>query len=62
MNKTIDPRKNYVIAMRLGAIGGGLFVTLATKAIPKMLTYTMSGIMQSMMSQMSEQGCDPKEM
>jgi CheY-specific phosphatase CheX len=53
--------KNYAVAILLGAIGGGLFVTLATKAIPKMMTQMMSGMMKNMMSQMSESGCDPSE-
>ena len=53
--------KNYAVAILFGAIGGGLFVTLATKAIPKMMTQMMSGMMKNM-SQMSESGCDPSEM
>jgi len=57
-----DPKKNYAVALLLGAIGGGLFVTLATKAIPKMMAQMMSGMMQNMMFQMSESGCDPSEM
>jgi hypothetical protein len=57
-----DPLKDYAVAILLGAIGGGLFVTLATKAIPKMMTQMMSGMMKNMMSQMSESGCDPSEM
>jgi CheY-specific phosphatase CheX len=62
MNTMSDQRKNYAIAILIGAIGGGLFVTLATKAIPKMMTQMMSGMMQNMMSRMSESGCDPSEM
>ena len=62
MNTKCDPRKNYAVAILLGAVGGGLFVTLATKAIPKMMTQMMAGMMQNMMSQMSESGCDPSEM
>jgi len=62
MNTMSDQRKNYAIAILIGAIGGGLFVTLATKAIPKMMTQMMSGMMKNMMSQMSESGCDPSEM
>ena len=62
MNTQNDLRKNYAAAILLGAVGGGLFVTLATKAIPKMMTQMMSGIMPNMMSHMSESGCDPSEM
>ena len=62
MNTMRDPLKDYAVAILLGAIGGGLFVTLATKAIPKMMTQMMSGMMQNMMSHMIESGCDPSEM
>ena len=61
MNNQSDPCKNYAVAILLGAVGGGLFVTLATRAIPKMMSQMMSGMMQNMMSQMSESGCDPSE-
>jgi CheY-specific phosphatase CheX len=46
----------------LGAIGGGLVVAVATKAIPKMMSQMMAGMMQNMMAQMGEAGCDPGEM
>ena len=62
MNTMREPTKNYAVAILLGAIGGGLFVTLATKAVPKMMTQMMAGMMKNMMSQMSESGCDPSEM
>ena len=54
--------KNYAVAILLGGIGGGILVALATKAIPKMMTQIMSGMMKNMISQMSESGCDPSEM
>lgn len=44
-----------VWAFVLGAIGGGVFVALTTKAIPKM----MSSMMRNMMAQMSKDGCNP---
>ena len=50
--------RKYVFALALGAIGGGLLVAWATRAIPKM----MSGMMQNMMVGMREEGCDPAEM
>jgi hypothetical protein len=62
LNTMRDPMKNYAVAILLGAIGGGLFVTLATRAIPKMMTQMMSGMMKNMMSQMSESDCGPSEM
>ena len=48
----------YVLAALLGAIGGGLVVLLATRAIPKM----MSQMMAHMGAQMKEGGCEPSEM
>lgn len=51
-------RKKYLLAASLGALGGGVFVALATRAIPRM----MSGMMRNMMAQMGEAGCDPAEM
>jgi CheY-specific phosphatase CheX len=54
--------KGYAAAFLLGAIGGGVFVTLASKAIPRMMSQMMRGMMQNMMSEMRESGCDPSEM
>lgn len=54
-------QRGYVLAGIIGAIGGGLFVTLATKAVPKMMSQMMSGMMQNMMRGMAEEGCSPAE-
>jgi hypothetical protein len=62
MNTASEQRKGYAVATLLGAIGGGLFVILATKAIPKMMAQMMSGMMKNLMSGMSENGCNPSEM
>ena len=48
----------YMITFALGAVGGGLLIAWATKAMPKM----MSGIMQNMMANMRQEGCGPMEM
>ena len=53
--------KRYVLAVILGALGGGLLVALATRAIPKMMSQMMSGQMRKMMAQMKEGGCAPGE-
>lgn len=48
--------KNYLVASALGAIGGGIVVAIATKAIPKMMSQMTRGMMQNMMHQMGEGG------
>ena len=53
----MDNKKKYMLAFAMGVIEGGIIVGLATKAIPKM----MSGMMQSMMARMKEEGCNPQE-
>jgi hypothetical protein len=58
MSEIDTNRRSYILAALVGAVGGGLVVALATKAIPKM----MSKMMQNMMSNMREGGCDPAEM
>ena len=50
--------KKYMLAFAVGAIGGGIAIAWATRAMPKI----MSGMMQSMMACMREEGCDPQEM
>ena len=58
MSEIDTNRRSYILAALVGALGGGLVVALATKAIPNM----MSQVMQNMMSNMREGGCDPAEM
>jgi len=57
-----DPFKRCVTAALLGAIGGGIIVALATRAIPKIVSDMMSGMMQNTMSRMRESGCHMAEM
>ena len=47
-----------MMTLTVGAVGGGLLVAWATKALPRM----MSGMMKSMMANMEKEGFDPKEM
>lgn len=58
MGKKDSCSKRYVFAAVLGAIGGGVIVALATKAMPKI----MSGMMRNMMGHMRKGGCDPESM
>ncbi len=62
MKATVSQRRACLISALLGAVGGGIFVSIVTKAIPAMLTRTMAGMMQTMMSQMRASGCNPETM
>ena len=55
-------QRNYILATVLSALGGGLVVALATRAVPKIMSEMMSGMMRNMMAQMEAAGCDPAEM
>ena len=50
--------KKYMLTLAVGAIVGGIAVAWATRAVPKI----MSGMMQNMMANIREEGCDPQEM
>jgi hypothetical protein len=62
MNTRISPLKGYLLAAMIGAVGGGLLVALATKAVPMAMSKMMSGIMLQMMGQIRKNGFDPTEM
>ncbi len=62
MHGTSSHRLGYVLAALAGALGGGLVVALATKAFPRMVAGMASSTMQTMMSRMGQEGCDPAEM
>ncbi len=54
--------KRYLIVAILAALGGGLAVVFATRALPEMMSELGPKMMQKMMGQMGEDGCDPAEM
>jgi hypothetical protein len=57
------PRSNawaYLLAALLGSIGGGIFVAVAKRAIPKMMAQMMPRKMQYMRDQMKANGCSPE--
>jgi hypothetical protein len=62
MHDTGSHKGGFVLVAALGAIGGGLVVALATKAIPRMMSEMMPRMMQNMMAHMGEDGFNPAEM
>ena len=59
---TNDQTRRTILAAVLGALGGGLVVVIATRAIPKIMSQMMPGMMRNMMAHMGEGGCSPAEM
>ena len=64
-NHSTETRK-YLVAMLAGAVAGGIVVTVATKAIPRIMSQMMARMMsempQRMMAQMRAEGIEPAEM
>ncbi len=58
MNKPTTNRKGYLLSAALGAMGGGLFVLVATRAVPRIMSQMMCG----MITQMAGEGCDPADL
>ena len=50
-----------LLVVGIGAIVGGILVALTTKALPKIASRMMAGMMGEMMATMGEQGCSPAE-
>ena len=61
MERKSAQNQGYFLAAGLGAIGGGLLSAVATRAIPKMMSKLMTGMMENMMAQMGEGDCDPAD-
>jgi hypothetical protein len=63
MDKPGSNAWGFLLAGVLGAIGGSIFVAVATRAIPKMMSQMMAQMMpkmmQNMREQMKESGCSP---
>ena len=62
MSDQNSTNQKIILAAALGALGGGIAVLLATRAIPKMMAQMRQGMMQNMMEKMKECGCTPSEM
>ncbi len=59
-------RRGYFLAAVAGALGAMIAVTLATKAIPRLVPQIMNGMMSKlscpMLEQMKSEGVEPAEM
>ena len=55
------PGADPATAAGLGALGGGVVAILVTRAIPRMMSRLIAGMMQNMMAQMKESGCSSPE-
>jgi hypothetical protein len=62
MHTRTSNTKGYLLVGLLGALGGGLAVVVATKAIPNMMSKMMARMMQSMMACIGQDGVEPEEM
>ena len=62
MHRPGTNHRSYLLAALLGAVGGGILVAFATRAVPRILQQAMSGMMQTMMERMSAGECSPSEM
>jgi hypothetical protein len=56
MNRKNSYVKSIIVAAALGAAAGGIVVIIVTKAIPKMASQVMAGMMQKMTARMKECG------
>lgn len=56
MVNVASPNRRYAAVAVLGALAGGLFVAIATKAIPRMMSGVREGMMERMMACMAEGG------
>ncbi len=54
-------RQTVALAAVGGAIAGGVLVAFVTRAIPKMMSQMMAGMMQNMRARSGKDGCAPAD-
>lgn len=54
-------RQTVALAAVGGAIVGGVLVAFVTRALPRMMSQMMAGVMKNMMAQAGEGGCAPTD-
>ena len=66
MQHSNPSKRGYILAAFAGALGGGIAVALATKAIPRLVSQIMAGMVSKMprlmMEKMKSEGFNPAEM
>ncbi len=66
MRNSNTSRRGYILVAVVSALGGGIAVTLVTKAIPRLVSQIMNEMMSKMprlmMEHMKSEGFDPSEM
>lgn len=61
MGNARSDKLGYIIIGLLGVAVGGMFVTVVTHAIPRMMKRMMAGMMENMRAQMAAGGCKPDD-
>jgi hypothetical protein len=56
MARASTPNRKYAAVAGLGALAGGLFVAIATKAIPRLMSGVVEGMREQMMTCLGEGG------
>jgi CheY-specific phosphatase CheX len=59
MKNNYQTNRIILIASLLGAIGGGVLTVLITRAIPKMMSRMMVGMMKNWMASMKDENGNP---
>jgi hypothetical protein len=66
MRNSSSSKRGYVLVAVVSALGGGIAVTLVTKAIPRLVSQIMAEMMGKMphlmLDHMTSEGFDPAEM
>ena len=62
MSDNVFGIRKYILALVAGVVCGGILFTLASRAIPRMMSGMMPGMMRNMMNRMGEESCNPAEM
>ena len=66
MRNSRSSKRGYVLIAIVSALGGGIAVTLVTKAIPRLVSQIMAEMMSKMphlmLEHMKSEGFDPAEM